>query len=152
MSLQAVSKESPYIPLKSGVFLNEVAISSLQFPWQELPLGGRFQYTTIRYTTILTPRVQSMFIAPTMATPPTYRVTVHQGRKLADYILEKLSPTDRDEFLLDVAYSACEALQSFDWWRLAETLNGWEATAEVEESPSLAVDLDEAIKAYRSGN
>lgn len=79
-------------------------------------------------------------------------VTVRHGRHLADYILRLLSDTEREQFLHEVLYAACEALEKLDWWPLAEALNGWEATAEVEESPQLAKELDEAIAEYRAGH
>jgi hypothetical protein len=77
-------------------------------------------------------------------------VTVRHGRHLADYILRLLPESDREVFLREVLYAACEALEKLDWWPLAETMNGWEATAEVEENPQFAKELDEAIAAYRA--
>jgi len=77
-------------------------------------------------------------------------VTVRHGRHLADYILRLLPESDHEVFLREVLYAACEALKRLDWWPLAETMNGWEATAEVEENPQLAEELDEAIAAYRA--
>lgn len=77
-------------------------------------------------------------------------VTVRHGRHLADYILHLLPEDEKEVFLREVLYSACEALEKLDLWPLAETMNGWEATAEVEENPKLAKELDEAIAAYRA--
>ena len=84
-------------------------------------------------------------------TTPGLGVTVRHGRQLADYILRLVREDERELFLRDVLYAACEGLERLDWWPLAETMNGWEATAEVEENPQLSKELDEAIAAYREG-
>jgi hypothetical protein len=77
-------------------------------------------------------------------------VTVRHGRHLADYILRLLPESEHEVFLREVLYAACEGLEKLDWWPLAETMNGWEATAEVEENPRFARELDQAITAYRA--
>jgi len=82
---------------------------------------------------------------------PSLGVTVRHGRELADYVLDLLSSANREQFLHDVLYAACESLEKLDWWPLAETMNGWEATAEVDEDAEFAAAVDEAIAEYRAG-
>ena len=77
-------------------------------------------------------------------------MTIRHGRHLADYILRLLPESEHEVFLREVLYAACEGLEKLDWWPLAETMNGWEATAEVEENPRFARELDQAITAYRA--